>query len=132
MLEVRFRKDSRRRLSSILAAGHAEAGVAGDDLVCAAASAVLQAAELGLTSYAALEGVVRRADGRMSFAIPEAARDREDIQAIVATAELAIAQLAWQFPVNVRIVHEDEADPASGEVEFLGNRESNGGANDRH
>ncbi len=127
MLEVRFRKDSRQRLSSVFAHGHAEAGVAGDDVVCAAASAILQAAELGLTAYAALPGVVGRGDGSMAFAIPEAARERADVRAIVATAELAIAQLAHQFPVNVRIVHEAEADAGSADVEFLGNRESNGG-----
>jgi uncharacterized protein YsxB (DUF464 family) len=122
VLEVRFRRDSRRRLSSVLAAGHAEAGVAGDDLVCAAASAILQAAELGLTTYAALTGVAKRAEGRMVFAIPEAAREREDVKAIVGTAELAIEALARQFPVNVRIVCEDEAARPSADVEFLGNR----------
>jgi len=122
MLEVRFRRDSRQRLSSVLAQGHAEAGVAGDDVVCAAASAILQAAELGLTEYAALTGVATRGDGRMTFAVPEAARERDDVKAIVGTAELAIAQLARQFPVNVRIVREDEDSQASPGVEFLGNR----------
>lgn len=122
MLEVRFRRDSRQRLSSVLAEGHAEAGVAGDDVVCAAASAILQAAELGLTAYAALPEVAVRADGRMAFAIPQYAREREDVKAIVGTAELAIGQLAWQFPLNVRIVREDEDSPASPDVEFLGNR----------
>ena len=122
MLEVRFRRDSRRRLSSVLAHGHAEAGVAGDDLVCAAASAILQAAELGLTAYASLPDVAVRADGQMAFAIPEAEREREDVKAIVGTAELAIAQLAWQFPVNVRIVREDEDSRPPPDVEFLGNR----------
>jgi uncharacterized protein YsxB (DUF464 family) len=122
VLEVRFRRDSRQRLSSVLAAGHAEAGIAGDDVVCAAASAILQAAELGLTKYAALLGVATRGDGRMAFAIPEAARERDDVKAIVATAELAIAQLAWQFPVNVRIVRENEDSRPSPDVEFLGNR----------
>jgi uncharacterized protein len=122
MLEVRFRRDSRQRLSSILAQGHAEAGVAGDDVVCAAASAILQAAELGLSSYASLPDVAVRADGQMAFAIPEAEREREDVKAIVATAELAIAQLAWQFPVNVRIVREDEDSRPPPDVEFLGNR----------
>jgi uncharacterized protein YsxB (DUF464 family) len=122
VLEVRFRRDSRQRLSSVLAAGHAEAGIAGDDVVCAAASAILQAAELGLTSYAGLTNVATRADGQMSLVIPEPAREREDVKAIVATAELAIAQLAWQFPVNVRIVREDEAGQRSAAVEFLGNR----------
>jgi uncharacterized protein YsxB (DUF464 family) len=122
VLEVRFRRDSRQRLSSVLAEGHAEAGIAGDDVVCAAASAILQAAELGLSAYASLENVTARADGRMSFAIPAEAREREDVKAIIATAELAIAQLAWQFPVNVRIVREHEADHASANVEFLGKR----------
>lgn len=122
MLDVRFRRDSRQRLSSIFAQGHAEAGIHGDDVVCAAASAILQAAELGLSAHAGLPGVATRADGLMSFAIPEAVRERADVKAIVATAELAIAQLAFQFPINVRIRREDEADHASSDVEFLGNR----------
>ncbi len=122
MIEVRFRRDSRQRLSSVLARGHAEAGIAGDDVVCAAASAILQAAELGLLSYASVPNAATRAAGRMSFALPEGVRGREDVKAIVGTAELAIAQLAWQFPVNVRIVREDEDTPAPTDVEFLGNR----------
>ncbi len=122
MLEVRFRRDSRQRLSSILAAGHAEAGVAGDDIVCAAASAILQAAELGLTSYASVANAVTRSADGMAFIIPESVRDRADVKAIVGTAELAIAQLAWQFPVNVHIVREDDEPRAPAGVEFLGKR----------
>jgi uncharacterized protein YsxB (DUF464 family) len=122
VLEVHFRRDSRQRLSSVLAHGHAEAGVAGDDVVCAAASAILQAAELGLTAYAGLADVAVRGEARMALAIPEAARERADVKAIVATAELAVAQLAWQFPVNVRIVREPEPDRVTADVEFFGNR----------
>ena len=105
-----------------MAEGHAQAGIAGDDVVCSAASAILQAAELGLTSYAGLQNPVSRGEGRMAFEIPEHAREREDVKAILGTAELAIAQLAWQFPVNVRLVREDEPNHASPDVEFLGNR----------
>ncbi len=105
-----------------MAHGHAEAGVAGDDVVCAAASAILQAAELGLLAYASVPNAATRADGEMSFALPEDVRGREDVKAILGTAELAIAQLAWQFPVNVRIVREDEDTSAPTDVEFLGNR----------
>lgn len=122
MIEVRFRRDSRQRLSSLFAQGHAEAGIAGDDVVCAAASAILQATELGLCSYAFLPNLVMRGDGRMSFVLPEAVRSREDVKAIIGTAELGIAQLAWQFPINVRIVREDEDPRAAADVEFLGNR----------
>jgi hypothetical protein len=69
-----------------------------------------------------LRDVAQRADAEMFFAIPDAARDRDDVKAIVGTAELAIAQLAWQFPVNVRIVREAEVHHVPADVEFLGNR----------
>ncbi|GAC1419729.1 MAG: hypothetical protein NVSMB5_11760 [Candidatus Velthaea sp.] len=109
MLEVRFRRDSRQRLSSVLAAGHADAAVHGEDIVCAAASAILQAAELGLAAYAKLDtAAVTRAQGEMTFRIAESARDRDDVKAIIGTAELAIERLAWQFPVHVRFVREAE------------------------
>jgi uncharacterized protein YsxB (DUF464 family) len=110
MLGVAFRRDSRERLSSVFAQGHAEAGIAGDDVVCAAASAILQAAELGLMRYAGLTGTTQRGDGRMRIGVPAAERDREDVKAILATAELAIEQLAWQFPVNVHITRAQEPD----------------------
>ena len=63
MLQVKFRRDSRQRLSSVFASGHADAAIEGDDLVCAAASAILQAAELGLTVYSNLQqsAVTRKA-----------------------------------------------------------------------
>lgn len=121
MLEVTFRRDSRHRLSSVFATGHAEAGIAGDDVVCAAASAILQAAELGLERYAGLADATRRGEGSMRIAIPATARDRDDIRAIVTTAELAIAQLAWQFPVNVRIARAQEPEFVAEDVKFLGN-----------
>ncbi len=54
----------------------------------------------------------------MSIVIPERERERDDVKAIVATAELAIAQLAWQFPVNVRIVRRSDADDSDGRGVF--------------
>jgi len=86
-----------------LAQGHAETAAHGEDLVCAAASAILQAAELGLSGYAELpaSATVRGTDGYMAITIGQGDRDREDVMAILGTAELAIAQLAAQFPAAV-------------------------------
>ena len=42
---------------------------------------------------------------------PEQARDRDDVHAIVATAELAIEQLAKQYRGFVRYVREAEREP---------------------
>jgi uncharacterized protein YsxB (DUF464 family) len=111
VVTIRFVRDSRSRLSSIFSDGHAEASVGGDDLVCAAASAIVQTAELGLIGYARVlaDMAPRDADAGHGIVVPADARDRADVRAILATAELAIAQLARQFPANVRYVAETDA-----------------------
>jgi uncharacterized protein len=110
MLEVTFRRDSRNRLSSIFAAGHAEQGEPGEDIACAAVSALLQAAWVGLTDVAHVDVAGRRNSGDMVMRWPENARDRDDVNAIVATAELAIEQIAKQYRGAVRYRREREAD----------------------
>ena len=42
MLEVRFRRDSRDRLSSVFSSGHAEQGEPGEDVVCSAVYGILE------------------------------------------------------------------------------------------
>jgi uncharacterized protein YsxB (DUF464 family) len=113
MLVVHFRRDSRDRLSSFFAEGHAEAGDYGEDIVCAAVSSVLQAAWLGLDEHAKLALVADRTSERLEVAWPESERERTDVVAIVRTAELAVAQIASQYPKNVRVVYEAEAGQAA-------------------
>jgi len=102
MLDVTFYKDSHDRLSSFLASGHAGWADDGKDIVCAAVSAILQAARLGLESYAAIPLMVKQHKGELHLAWPENARDDEALRAIVTTAELAVRQIAEQFPEHVR------------------------------
>lgn len=108
MLTVTFTRDSRRRLSRVLASGHAEAGPYGEDLVCAAASAILQAAWLGLAEHVGLAVSAEKAEGRLDLCWPAESRDRDDVRAIVGTARLAVGALAQQFPGHVRCVDADE------------------------
>jgi len=103
VVTVTFRRDSRNRLSSVFAEGHAGWADPGEDVVCAAASAILQAAWLGLAEHARVDVDGERTGGRLAMRWPEAARDRDDVRAIVATAELSIAQIARQFPKNVAV-----------------------------
>lgn len=106
MVEVRIRKDSRDRLSSFFAGGHAGWADNGEDVVCAAVSALLQAAWLGLTEVAGFEVTGSRRDGRLELAWPERARDDAAAQAIVATAALSVERIAGQYPAHVRVIHE--------------------------
>ena len=108
MLEVRFRRDSRDRLSSVFSSGHAGQGEYGSDIACAAVSAILQAAWVGLSDVARVKVTGRRDSGDLQMSWPEAARDREDVRAIVATAELAIEQIAKQYDSAIRCLRESD------------------------
>ncbi|MDB5071599.1 MAG: hypothetical protein JWM87_2710 [Candidatus Eremiobacteraeota bacterium] len=108
MLEVRFRRDSRDRLSSVFSSGHAEQGEPGEDVACAAVSALLQAAWAGLTDVAHVQVTGHRRSGDLLMRWPQDARDRQDVHAIVATAELAIEQIAKQYRGAIRYVREPE------------------------
>ncbi len=104
MLEVTFFRDSRDRLSSVSAEGHAGWADYGQDVVCAASSAVLQAARLGLESHVGLPLHAEQHEGSLKLSWPESSRDDLRVAAIVATAELAIEQIARQYPGHVRAI----------------------------
>jgi len=106
VLDVTFTRDSRNRLSSVFAQGHAQAGDYGEDVVCAAVSGIVQAARLGLEAYAGVALEVRQESGDFWMRWPEARRDDEAVRAIVATAELSIEQIASQYPGHVRLLRE--------------------------
>lgn len=108
MLEVIFREDGRQRPSSFVARGHAAFAESGEDIVCAAVSAILQAARLGLESHAGLGLQVDQHTGNLAVRWPESARERDDVRAIVATARLAVEQIAAQYPSHVRTTIEPE------------------------
>ncbi len=112
MLEVHFRRDSHNRLSSVFSGGHAGQGEPGEDVACAAVSALLQAAWVGLTDVAHVQVTGHRRSGDFLMRWPAGARDRDDVRAIVATAELAIEQIAKQYRGAIRYVREPEGDSA--------------------
>jgi hypothetical protein len=110
MVEVRFRRDSRDRLSSVVSTGHAGQGEPGEDVACAAVSALLQAAWAGLTDVAHIKVSGHRRSGDLLMRWPADVRDRDDVRAIVATAELAIEQIAKQYRGAIRYVREHEGE----------------------
>jgi uncharacterized protein YsxB (DUF464 family) len=112
VLHVIFRRDSRNGLSSVFASGHVEIPESSSDeysLVCAAVSAILQAARLGLEAHVKLPLEVEQERGRMTLRWPQSARTDERVEAIVETARLAVTQIASQYPQHVRVNEESEA-----------------------
>jgi uncharacterized protein YsxB (DUF464 family) len=106
VVEVYVRKDSRDRLSSLFASGHAGWAESGEDVVCAAVSAILQAAWLGLSEVAAVAVTATRENGRLEIAWPRETRTDAGVSAIVETAALSVERIATQYPDHVRVIHE--------------------------
>jgi hypothetical protein len=109
MLRVTFSRDSRNRLSSFFASGHAGFAVHGEDIVCAAVSAILQAARLGLEAH--LHVTLTQSEmepGSMRISWPKSARDDARLEAVVTTAELAVEQIARQYPEHVEFSRETD------------------------
>jgi len=96
VVTVIFNRDSRQRLSSVLAEGHAGWADRGEDIVCAGVSAILLAARAGLEAYAKVDLKVTQRGGRLRLEVPAGRRDDEAVKAILATAELSIKQIAKQ------------------------------------
>ena len=111
MLEVIFRRDSLDRLSSVFATGHVEIPATTSDefsLVCAAVSAILQAARLGLEAHVKLPLDVSQRSGDLAMRWPHRSREDERVGAIMETARLALEQIARQYPQHVRVSEERE------------------------
>ncbi len=106
MVEVTFYRDGRERLSRFFASGHVELPQSSSDeysLVCAAVSAVLQAARAGLEGHAKIDTGAKMHGGHLDVRVPENNRDDAGVVAIVATAEIALEQIARQYPQHVHV-----------------------------
>ncbi|MBV9149782.1 MAG: ribosomal-processing cysteine protease Prp [Candidatus Eremiobacteraeota bacterium] len=102
MLTVTFFKDSHERLSSISADGHAQWDDEGQDIVCAAVSAILQAARLGLEQHARALSEAHQTKGHLHLSWPADKRGDPAVAAIADTARLAIERIAGDYPDYVR------------------------------
>jgi uncharacterized protein YsxB (DUF464 family) len=108
VLRVVVRRDAEGRIASLAADGHAGSGPYGEDIVCAAASAVLQAARLGLEEYARVSVHAEQGSGRLLLRVPAEARDNAAVRAILETAVLAIRRIAHDHPAHLAAREERE------------------------
>ncbi|MBV9104179.1 MAG: ribosomal-processing cysteine protease Prp [Candidatus Eremiobacteraeota bacterium] len=108
MVSVTTRRDSTKRLSSLSASGHSGWAQHGEDVVCAAVSAIVQTAWLGLREVAHVAVDARTGEGTLDLRW-DAHTGGEATQAIVETAEIAIEHLARQYPDHVRLVRETDS-----------------------
>lgn len=101
MINVRLWHSGRGNIVGYSITGHAGYAPRGTDIVCAAVSALTQAALLGLTEHLGLDPKVETETGYLSVMLPEGSEKDGTVQAILATLELALADIADQYPAQV-------------------------------
>ena len=88
--------------------GHALAGTYGEDVVCAAVSALLQSALLGLTDYARLHVDSSTENGAMYVAIVEPVGDAAlQVETIFETMRLGLESIQLAHPQNLRLLEQE-------------------------
>lgn len=102
MIFVTFAYDEHGLPLRIEAKGHAGWAKLGRDVVCAAASTLLQSTWLGISEVAGIEVDGKRGQGTLELTWSPAVRASEALRLLVRTADLSMERLAEQYPRHVR------------------------------
>jgi len=107
MLVVEFKKNQLGEVTGFSANGHTEYGVEGEDIVCAAASSILQTAMLGILMVAETNAKVERDDksASLSLELPNdiTPTQRRDCNIILRTMLVGLDDLATNYSDFIEI-----------------------------
>ena len=103
MVRVEVYRGPGGAIEGFRARGHAGFDVSGRDIVCAAASAVVQTAVLGLDRYVGPGLGVEREPGRLDCRLPEGGAADPAVQGILETMVLGLKAIERQYPDHLRV-----------------------------
>ncbi|AZR73276.1 hypothetical protein BBF96_07680 [Anoxybacter fermentans] len=113
MVRVQIKRNQKGQIFVFNASGHAEAGEYGSDIVCAAISAVMQTALLGLGEYLNLKKRLTYQideDGWLYCELPPDLTDEERVRtdAIIETMVIGLKSIQSEYPNSIRVEEEVE------------------------
>ncbi len=110
MTTIVFQKQA-GRLSGFYARGHANFAEYGNDIVCAAVSALTQATMLGLDDVLGIDCIIRRQDSRglLSCILPSRVTlvQRNNADIILQTLYKGLLSIQLTYPKNIRVTCKD-------------------------
>ena len=101
MIKIAIFKNEKNLVTGYEVSGHADYAEEGRDIVCAAVSALTLAAVNGLEEHLKREVAYAYCDGHLQARLKQAPDDLT--QAILASMEMALRDIAGQYPQRVRI-----------------------------
>jgi len=104
MLKVNVFRDEKNNIYSYRAFGHCGFDELGKDVVCAAASTLLQVSILGLNHYSSIEPEVKIAERLLECTISKNIYVNRDIQAILETMVVGLKEIEKNYSKNIEVV----------------------------
>ena len=105
MVETEIFEDGAGRIISFRINGHAGYASSGEDIVCAAVSALAQTAVLGLSCYLAAKPLVVLRDGLLTCTLPPmlTAVEGEQAEVILRTMYLGLTEIERNYQQYVQV-----------------------------
>ena len=97
------------RITGFTVSGHSGYDVAGQDIVCAAISAVVTMAEATINDVCGAKAKVRVKEGennRITLTLPASCDEEESVQAVLAGMMLTLANYRDEYPDFIEVVME--------------------------
>lgn len=106
MTKVEIRRNAEEKIISFLAKGHTGYSARGEDIVCAAVSALTQTAVLGLIHNLGLEPVVDIKDGYLSCLLPSDLTEEKKREAnlILEVMLTGLKEIAEEHPKYLKVI----------------------------
>ena len=94
------------RITGFSVSGHSGYAEAGQDIVCAAISAVVTMAEATINDVCGAKAKVRvkEADNRITLTLPTSCDEEESVQAVLAGMMLTLISFAEEYPDNIEVL----------------------------
>ena len=94
------------RITGFSVSGHSGYAEAGQDIVCAAVSAVVTMAEATINEVCGAKAKVRvkEADARITLTLPASCDEEESVQAVLAGMLLTLCNLRDQYPDYIEVL----------------------------
>ena len=94
------------RITGFTVSGHSGYAEAGQDIVCAAISAVVAMVEATINDVCGAKAKVRvkEADARITLTLPAACDEEESVQAVLAGMLLYLCNLRDEYPDNIEVL----------------------------
>jgi len=102
---VKFERNQQNEITGFTADGHTNYGMEGEDIVCAAASSIIQTAALGILLVAETEAKIKRGEASFELRLPKelTPTQRRDCNIILKTMIVGLTDLQETYSDFIEI-----------------------------